>query len=560
MKLAWFLFQNNRRKTALIMAMAVISGVASTGVIAFVNKAVYAATGGRPALAALGPLFLGIVAIKVISAIASGLLLGHLLQDIVLKMCDSLCRKVAGTPFRKLEQIGAARITACLTDDVAVLSAALQAIPGLVVNLAVLAGCALYLAWISRVAALALVILVVAVAITYKLLVAKAIVAIVRAREGRDTLFKHFRTLVEGIKELKLHRRRSEAFFSEDIHAAADYLRLQNVEAMNRYAFADAWSQSMFYALIGVVLFVLPLFQHVDARMLTAYIFVALYVMNPVWGIIGSIPTFNRGQASLEKLRELGVELEDFGAGAEPQSGGAVTFAAQEIAVPPLVDFKNVVFRYDIKGSNEIFVLGPLNLTIQPNELLFIIGGNGSGKSTLARLLTGLYLPDSGTISVNGQPVSAAGQANYQQMFSAVFSDFYLFDRLLGMPKSAEIESSAKSYLRTLELSDKVQVQGNALSTVALSQGQRRRLALLAAYMEDRPIYVLDEWAADQDPRFREIFYLKLLPELRSRGKTVVVITHDDRYFHVGDRVVKLDYGKVVSDSQVAIEAGKPVA
>ena len=111
---------------------------------------------------------------------------------------------------------------------------------------------------------------------------------------------------------------------------------------------------------------------------------------------------------------------------------------------------------------------------------------------------------------------------------------------------SVDLDKRAGEYLHQLELDHVVTVKDGVFSTVKLSRGQRKRLALLTAYLEDRPIYVFDEWAADQDPVFRRIFYLRLLPELKARGKTVVAITHDDRYFGDADRIVKLEEGKVV--------------
>ena len=170
--------------------------------------------------------------------------------------------------------------------------------------------------------------------------------------------------------------------------------------------------------------------------------------------------------------------------------------------------------------------------------------------------MTGLYPPDSGEIRVDGVSVSGDSQDAYRQLYSAVFSDFFLFDRLLGLNRSPEWAERTKEYLAALDLSHVVKMNGASFSTTALSQGQRRRMALLVAYMEDRPIYVLDEWAADQDPTFRQVFYLKLLPELKEKGKTVVLITHDDRFFHLGDRVIKLDYGKVVETLQQGVPTG----
>lgn len=549
MKLLWFLFRTNRRKTLEVMTLGLISGLASAGLIALINSALYAGSPGSHALWMIGVAFLFAVVIKVSSNLASSLLLGRSVQDIMLRMCTGLCRRVAEAPFRKLEEIGAARVMACLTDDITVLSAAIQALPSLIVNLALLTGCTIYLGWISWTAALTLVILVSLLGATYRILTVKARAAVQRARDGRDTLFRHFKTLVEGIKELKLHSERRNAFFQEEVDPAADYLRKEYITAMNRYAVADGWSQSMFYTLLGVVVFAFPALQHVSMKMLTAYVFVALYMMGPIWSIINSIPIFNRGYVSLEKLEQLGLVLADVTAPAQNRTSEHAALRGSR-RTPPLIELQDVTFRHLQRGDDEGFVFGPVNLALDPGELVFIVGGNGSGKSTLAKLLTGLYAPDSGRILIDGSPVSAQGSDAYRQLFSAVFSDFYLFDRLLGLGKSTVAQAKAREYLVALDLSHKVDIHGNSFSTTALSQGQRRRLALLSAYMEDRPIYVLDEWAADQDPGFRETFYLKLLPELRNLGKTVVVITHDDRYFHLGDRVVKLDYGKVVNAAE----------
>jgi putative ATP-binding cassette transporter len=185
-------------------------------------------------------------------------------------------------------------------------------------------------------------------------------------------------------------------------------------------------------------------------------------------------------------------------------------------------------------------------------ELVFLTGGNGSGKTTLAKMLMGLYLPESGDILIDGQAVTAENRESFRQSFSTVFSDYFLFDSLLGV-KGAEGDTQAETYLRELQLNHKVEIKDGIFSTTDLSAGQRKRLALLTVYMEDRPVYIFDEWAADQDPQFKETFYYQLLPELKSRGKLVIVISHDDRYYHVADRIIKLDYGKVEFDSDAVL-------
>ncbi|MGA9378446.1 MAG: cyclic peptide export ABC transporter, partial [Phormidium sp.] len=215
------------------------------------------------------------------------------------------------------------------------------------------------------------------------------------------------------------------------------------------------------------------------------------------------------------------------------------------------LELRGVTHAYGSDRENLDFTLGPVDLKFKPGEVVFLIGGNGSGKSTLAKLITGLYIPESGKICLDEQQINQPNREWYRQHFSVVFSDFYLFERLLGFAQY-NLDSVAEGYLRQLQLDHKVKVENGKLSTTALSQGQRKRLALLTAYLEDRPIYLFDEWASDQDPIFKELFYTEFLPKLRNKGKLVLVISHDDQYFDLGDRIIKLDYGKVIYDNAFA--------
>lgn len=182
--------------------------------------------------------------------------------------------------------------------------------------------------------------------------------------------------------------------------------------------------------------------------------------------------------------------------------------------------------------------------------MTFIVGGNGSGKSTLAKLITGLYVPQAGSLTLNDERIDHENIEWFRQNTSAIFTDFHLFDDYLGFDRP-DLDDEVRRYLRMLKIDDKVTVDDGHLSTVALSQGQRKRLALVTALLEDRPIYLFDEWAADQEPQFRDTFYREILADLAARGKTVIVITHDDRYFDIADRLIKLEVGQVVEGAQV---------
>ncbi|HTP31894.1 MAG TPA: cyclic peptide export ABC transporter [Candidatus Acidoferrales bacterium] len=540
MTLFSFLLRGNVRQFLIIAALSILSGAGSAGLIAAVNGSLQIDP-AHPTPKFLLAVALGVALIaKIGGSLGSSLLLGRLAQKSILDLCGGLCRKIASTPFRELERLGPARVLTCLTEDVSVLSGATQAIPLLLINPVVLAGCVLYLAHLSWIAVVVLTLVMGVAALCYRLIAAKGYTAIRNARIGKETMFRHFRSLVDGIKELKIHRGRREAFFREELDASTEYYRSQNLLALNRYALADGWSQMMFGFLIATLVFLLPAFGLISPQDLIKYVVVAIYAMSPAWNLIRAIPTLATGRASLERMHELGFTLDALGRDADdsPEHN-------EIVSRPPLIELRGAVFSYS-DNSARGFTLGPLDLTLNPGELLFVIGGNGSGKSSFVKLLTGLYTADSGEIRIDGRPVSTQDLEEYRRLFSVVYSDFYLFDRLLGISEGSLREKAAR-YVAALDLAHKVELKGDSLSTINLSQGQRRRLALLSAYMEDRPVYVLDEWAADQDPIFRDVFYLKLLPELKARGKTVVVVTHDDRYFHLGDRIVKLDRGKVAT-------------
>lgn len=527
----------------MVAGLGILSGLASSAFVAVVNMALH-----RHNEAALIAGFAGITLLRVGANLLSQWYVINFAQQAILDLCDELSRRVVATPFRTLERVGPARIMTTLTDDVGTLSAALTSIPSVVTNGAILIGCTVYLAWLSWTAALVLAACGAIGSLGYKLFTRRAAAPIAAARAEREVLFRHFRTLTEGIKEIKMNRARSTRFIDTELAGSINRVRQLNLAAMRQYLAADAWAQLMFFFIMGIMLFALPSLNHIPIDSLTGYAFVALYAMTPIWGFIGALPTFQRGEAALARFDETGLSLTG-ATDVAPETPRASNGAA--------IELRGVTFAYE-RGPDGTagFVLGPIDVSLAPGELVFIIGGNGSGKSTFVKLLTGLYAPDSGDITLNRQPVTADTRATYREHFSAVFADFFLFDNLTGQ-HGEDLDGKAQSYLRLLDLDRKVSVRDGALSTTALSQGQRRRLALLAAYLEDRPVYVFDEWAADQDPVYREIFYSRFLPELKARGKTVVVITHDDRYFHLGDRVIKLEYGKIAMGDGAARVAAR---
>jgi putative pyoverdin transport system ATP-binding/permease protein len=528
-----------RRVMILVLFTGALSGAASTGLIVLINRAV--ARGLDSGLIwAFGGLCVALPAMRY----ASQRLLIHLSQNTMLDLRMRLSRRILATPLRHLETLGAHRMLATLTEDINTVREVSTQVPLMCMQMTVVIGCLLYIAWLSpQLMAVVGVFLVIGVA-TYRMAIGRGMAYFRRARESMDRLVLHFRALTEGIKELQIHGSRRLAFFRR-LFEAASAIRRDTTAATNMYALANSWGQTLSFAAMGL-LFVL----HWSAGMFTAEtitgtVLTILYVRTPLDVILQMIPSFNRASVSLNKIQQLGLSLApaDERESAEPASSNGDWRSLQLAGVTH-------VYRHEQDDGD--FTLGPIELTFRPGELVFVVGGNGSGKTTLAKLILGLYRPESGEILLDGQTIDEGNRDQYQQLFTAVFSDFFLFDTLLGLEGKQELDEEARRYLALLHLDRKVRVHDGVLSTTDLSQGQRKRLALLTAYLEDRSIFLFDEWAADQDPYFKEIFYLELLPQLCARGKTILVISHDDRYYSVADRIIKLDYGSVVYDGPLA--------
>ncbi len=543
LRLVSFLLRDSRGAMALMICAGVLSGFSSVGVIAVISRALHP-DGLSPA--ALIGAFVLLVAAKVATGVASQLLLTRFSQGTILDLSLSLCNRILRTPLRRLEREGSGRILTVLTDDVSAVTWAVQCVPTLATNVAVVMGCGVYLAWLSWQMFLWAALITAGGSLIYKILNDRSFSHIFAARDARARLLNHFETLISGIKELMMHRARRNDFVGGDLRPAADAYRRSNLEASARHALAGAWVQTLLYSLIGVLLFAYPAITAPPTETLIAYVFAILYMMTPLWTIIGAVPSVMRGQVALQRIEDLGISL-------GPEAPDTRDTSDDKNVVPAhRIELLGLRFNYErTADGRDGFAVGPINFSLGAGELVFVVGGNGSGKSTFAKLLVGLYQPQQGVICVDGVPVAANGQEQYRENFSAVFSDFHLFGKLLGL-SAPDLSAATHQYLELLEIDRKVSLQGQSFSTTELSQGQRKRLALVTAYLEDRPFYIFDEWAADQDPEYKNVFYSKLLPDLRNRGKGVVVITHDDRYFHTGDRVIRLEDGRIVDPVAVA--------
>jgi len=345
--------------------------------------------------------------------------------------------------------------------------------------------------------------------------------------------------LMEGFKEIKLNRRKSDGLFAH-FRKIADESEQLKIRTGTLYVTDFMFSQVAFYLLLACLIFLMPRFSQtstVTVIKLTASI---LFIMGPLEIFISSIPFFAKANVAAANLEELESLLD---------AAHDMSSSERAIELPGFfstITFEDVMFSYMDAEGRQLFFVGPINEKIRHGEVLFVVGGNGSGKSTFLKLLTGLYAPRSGTVRIDDVVLDSDSIASYREMFSIVFTDFHLFERLYGIEDIDEVRIN--SLILEMELEKKTTFSNGRFTNVNLSTGQRKRLALIAALMDDKPVCVFDEVAADQDPVFRKYFYEIFLAKLKNEGKTVIAVSHDDRYFHVADRIIRMDYGKVIKE------------
>lgn len=362
----------------------------------------------------------------------------------------------------------------------------------------------------------------------------------VGVREQRNELMGHYRALTDGIAELKLHAPRRAAFLRDALNRALRGIEALTFEGQSLYTLANGYRQAMFMLAAAPIVFAAP-FLDLDRVAATGAVLALFYLRGPMDAVMSAFPTIARADVALRSYRRVLAALP-----AEQEDDGDER-ATDDASVAPFDSVEEIALRRvrDVYSGPEGFAIGPIDLMIRAGEILFIAGGNGSGKTTLAKVIAGLYEPSDGSVSIDGMTIDARNRDRYRQLISGVFARFHLFRQLFGVDL-LESAGRAREWLQRLDLHREVRIEGGRFSTLDLSTGQRKRMALLVSMIDDRPICLFDEWAAEQDPPYREEFYTRILPELKARGKVVVVITHDDRYFDTGDHLVRMERGQIV--------------
>lgn len=517
-----------------ITVLSIVSGFGNAIIIFIINETLNRTDGFQTGLLLF---FVMGIAIYVYGQRLVRIRLLKLTNELVYNKRVFLINRILNASYEKIEQLENGKIHTGLNNDTETLSNFANVIITAVTSLVTLICCFVYLGIINFYGLLISIIVIFIAAGLYFFMSRYANKLWEETRDIQNVFFKFINSLINGFKELKMHSKR-QSEFRNDMQSSCEEYRDKRIKGDLGFANVFVIGELLFTLVIGVVAFIFPVFfKDIQTSSLRNYIFVFLYMTGPVHGVLNSIPQIIRVNISYKRLNELIKEIESTDITKMEKDTNGRNILENQFEL----ELNNVEYSY--KNSNgEVFKVGPVSCSFKSGEITFITGGNGSGKSTLAKLVTGLYTPDKGEILLNGNMVCSE-QLN--QQLSTVFDDFYLFDKLYGIDYNGN-DSRLSKYLRLLGLSDKLEINNGVFSTIKLSSGQRKRLALLVSYLEDRTAFLFDEWAADQDPEFKSFFYNTLLFDFKERGKCVIAITHDDKYFNVADKVIKMDFGKIV--------------
>ncbi|HMO31110.1 cyclic peptide export ABC transporter [Enterovirga sp.] len=518
---------------AFATAVGILGGLATAWLLATINAGLHEGEATWSLLAR----FAGLCVLSVGGTAIAGIGNSIVGQRIIASLRKDISARILRAPIATLETHRSWRLMSVLTGDVDTVSAFTFSFSGYAIALAVTVGSFVYLLTLSPAVFLVALVSLAAGIVINTISRRGWIRDYEGVREAQDSLHKQYRAITDGAKELKISRPRRSRVHGLLLSGAADRIAALKSRAMRLFWLADAGGTAVFFVAIGLLLAGRSRLG-IDASVISGAVIVLLYVKGPVEQIATALPLFDQARISFARIAALSAELGQH----EPN----IPIAAAERAPPPIrsIELRGVSYAFPRTDGIAPFALGPVDLTIHGGELLFIVGENGCGKTTLIKLLLGLYVPQQGSLLLDGEPVGPERRDDYRQLFTTIFSDYYLFDDLAY----GALPDEAQPHLERLGIAHRVRLEGERFTTTDLSTGQRKRLALVQAYLEHRPVIVTDEWAADQDPEFRRVFYEELLPELKAQGKTLVAISHDDRYFHVADRVIRMASGRIVED------------
>lgn len=520
------------RLISVATALGAIGGLATAWLLATINDALHYPSSmtliGLASFVALTLLSLG-------GHFIAGVVNGIVGQKIVAALRKEISSRLLRTSISAIEQAKTHRLLTILNGDIDRISEFTHHFAGYATALTIVLGCLIYLAYLSPTMFMLSMFLVMVGAALNHWAMQVWLRYFERSRELEDELQKRYRAITEGAKELRLNAMRRSHLERNQIAGVADRVAALNSTAFARFWVAETTSVALLFLIVGAILSSRSML-HIDNAAISAFIIVMLFAKGPIEELAGALPVFSQAQVSFRRIVQLSSEF--------PPEIASLAQAAEATTLKHSIVMHDVAYTFPMaNATGRPFSFEVPSLQIQKGEITFIVGANGSGKTTLVKLLLGLYKPASGAIYLDGNAIDVDCREAYRQLFSAIFADYYLFEDLVD-PDPATL-AKARTYLMRLDLAGKVDVNDGVFSTTDLSTGQQKRLALVHVLLENRPVLMFDEWAADQDQTNRRFFYKELLPELQRSGKTLIVVSHDDRFFDVADRIVRVADGRI---------------
>ncbi|PCK33425.1 cyclic peptide export ABC transporter [Pseudoalteromonas piscicida] len=456
------------------------------------------------------------------------------------KLRVELFESIRHTELSTLEKIGKERIFNTISKELQTISQSAQLFVIIGQSISLVFFTSLYIAWHSFVAFMVISTLIMVGASIHRLRANEIQRNMRISFDSENQLIQRLSDLLDGFKEVKLSEPRAEDL-EHEYRRDSNRARRAKTKTQTLFATDFILSQITFFTATGAMVFIVPMLSDVYTDVVIKVTTASLFLIGPITSIVGGIPVFTTATEAAQNVLALERDLKNV----EDEQEVVRPKTTESLTSFNAITLQGAFYQHQKKSSDRPFAVGPVDVTFEQGKTTFITGGNGSGKTTFIRMLTGLYELQGGQILLNGQPITEDNRLAYRSLFTAVFADFHLFQQLYGIRDLSADEID--EWLDFLEMRAKVSIQQGAFSTIDLSSGQRKRLALLSTILENRPIYIFDEWAADQDPIFRRKFYEQVLPRLKARGNTIIAITHDDAYFHLADVHLKMEEGQLLA-------------
>lgn len=536
-----FVLGSSTKLLVLSVFLSALSGLCGAALVAIIGQIFELGVREQPSQVWLKVFYFVvlIVAMLLFELFGRRILAGHS-EHVSHAMRVRLSRYIASGPLQQIEAQGVAVLLASFTQDIKLVTSEIARIPVACVSLFSIVGGFFYLLWLSWEVVAVMVLYTIPALYVYFIIHRKVGAQAHISLDHRNEQVGYFKALVTGIKELQLNQNRKERLIDDFLEPSGERYKEASEKLIMLDTFSNAWVQFVYFVSI-IVIFGLVVNGMATIDILGPYILIALFLKSYVFRFLAALPAWAYAGTVLQRMQSDGLDFQSEENTESTSKDLSITQSSPFSTENLILDVVDLRYTYVSEADTQLFEVGPINMTLKSPELVFIVGQNGAGKTTFAKLLSGLYTNDRSALKCNGIEINSTNLASYRELFSVIFTVPYLFNEIEEFERFSEDQKAlVEDLLKTFQLEYKVKMRDTSLEIPQLSQGQQKRLALLLAFLDDRPIVIFDEWGENQDPQYKEVFYKELLPRLRDAGKIVLVITHESQYFHLADRVIDI--------------------